>query len=89
MTSRISAFLCAAILVTGLSACSGEIKKEASYPTKPEAGTKTTAYSDEKRDTIWGKGKSGADVLFGDKKEEEWNDLDWHLKIANYCIIVC
>ncbi len=70
MTSRISAFLCATILTVGLSACSGEIKKEASYPTKPEYGTKTTVYSDDKKDTIWGKGKTGADVLFGEKKED-------------------
>lgn len=70
MTSRISTFLCAAILVTGLSACSGEIKREASYPTKPEYGNKDTVYSDEKRDTIWGKGKTGRDALFGDNKED-------------------
>ena len=70
MTSRISAFLCAAILTMTLSACSGDIKREASYPTKPEHGMEDTVYSDQKRDTIWGKGKSGRDALFGNKSED-------------------
>ena len=48
------------------AACTGPIKKEASYPTRPD-GTDKIVYSDQKRDTIWGEGKSLSDRLFGDK----------------------
>lgn len=64
--SRFSFLVIAAIL---LSACSG-IKKEASYPTRPE-GSDKIVYSDQKRDTIWGEGSSLGDRLFGGDKKED------------------
>mgnify|MGYP000860073917 CR=1 FL=1 len=46
-----------------LAGCEG-VKKEASYPTRPD-GTDKIVYSDEKRETIWGEGKSLGSKLFG------------------------
>lgn len=57
------------ILSLGLSACAEGIKKEASYPTRP-SGSDKIIYSDQKRDTIWGEGKTLGDKLFGRDKEE-------------------
>ena len=46
----------AIVLSLALGACApGAIKKEASYPTRPE-NTDKILYSDQKRDTIWGEG---------------------------------
>lgn len=57
-----------AFILVILAGCSG-IKKEASYPTRPD-GTDTILYSDQKRDTIWGEGKSLRDTFFkGDDKD--------------------
>lgn len=52
-----------------LSACAGDIKKEASYPTRPE-GTDKIAYSDKPQDTIWGEGKTLSDHLFGGAEDK-------------------
>jgi hypothetical protein len=46
-----------------LAGCEG-VKNEASYPTRPD-GTDKIVYSDEKRETIWGEGKSLGSKLFG------------------------
>jgi len=46
-----------------LAGC-GDVKKEASYPERPK-GTDKILYSDQKRDTVWGEGKSLGDRLFG------------------------
>lgn len=55
------------VLLTGLLLVAGceSVKKEAAYPTRPE-GTDKILYSNQKRDTIWGEGKSLGDRLFGD-----------------------
>jgi len=58
-----------AALTLALSGC-GEIKKEASYPT-PVEGQDKTVYSSQKRDTIWGEGRSLGDKLFGREGEDK------------------
>ncbi|MFH1159116.1 MAG: DUF3576 domain-containing protein [Pseudomonadota bacterium] len=65
-----SCFLPALVVLTVivLGSCSGPIKKEASYPTRP-SGTDKILYSDQKRDTIWGEGETIGSKLFG--KEED------------------
>lgn len=50
-----------------LGACEG-VKREASYPTRPE-GTDKIVYSDQQRETIWGEGRSLSDRLFGGEEE--------------------
>lgn len=52
------------ILALSLGACAEGIKKEASYPTRPE-GSDKIVYSDQKRDTVWGEGTTLGDKLFG------------------------
>lgn len=52
-----------------LAGCQG-VHKESSYPTRQE-GTDRIVYSDEKRETIWGGGKSLGSRLFGNDDEEE------------------
>lgn len=64
---RISRFL-VILSILVLAGCNGPIKKEASYPTRPE-GSDKIVYSDQKRDTIWGEGQSLGSKLFG--KEDE------------------
>lgn len=44
-------------------------KKEASYPTRPD-GTDKIIYSDQKRETIWGEGKSLGSRIFGSDEDE-------------------
>ncbi|HYD19447.1 MAG TPA: DUF3576 domain-containing protein [Patescibacteria group bacterium] len=61
MKMRLS--LLAATMALSLAGC-GDIKKEASYPTRPE-GTDKIVYSDQKRDTVWGEGTTLGDKLFG------------------------
>lgn len=59
------------VLGLTLAGCEG-IKKEASYPTRPEAsGSDKIVYSDEKRQTIWGEDESLTSRLFGDDKEQQ------------------
>jgi hypothetical protein len=57
--------LVAAVLLLG--ACEG-VKREASYPTRTP-GTDKILYSDQKRETVWGDGKSLGDKLFGREDE--------------------
>ena len=66
--SVISAGVMAAVLLLG--ACDGTVKKEASYPTR-EKGTDKILYSDQKRDTVWGDGKSLTDKLFGKEEDKD------------------
>ena len=51
-----------------VAGCQG-MQKEASYPTRPK-GTDKIVYSDEKRETIWGDGKSLGSKLFGSDDED-------------------
>lgn len=60
----------AAALVLLLAACGENIKREASYPTRPK-GTDQIVYSDQKAETIWGEGRTLSDRLFGTGKDEE------------------
>ncbi len=54
-----------------LSACGGDaVKKEASYPTR-EKGSDKILYSDQKRDTVWGDGKTLGDKLFGKDEDKD------------------
>ena len=63
----------ASILTAGLLAsCNGNIKSEASYPTRPE-GTDKILYSDQKQETIWGEGQTIGDKIFGRDKDSEDN----------------
>jgi hypothetical protein len=52
-----------------LAACSG-VQKEAAYPTRPE-GTDKVVYSNQRRETIWGDGKTLGSKIFGDDDEKE------------------
>jgi hypothetical protein len=53
-----------------LAGC-GEIKKEASYPTRPEGATNDKPlYSDQKPDTVWGEGQTLGSRLFGRDDDE-------------------
>lgn len=52
-----------------LAGCQG-MQKEASYPTRPK-GTDRIVYSDEKRETVWGDGKSLGSRLFGSDDDIE------------------
>ncbi len=58
------------VLVTLALAGCGDIKKEASYP-DPTEGTDKTTYSNQKRDTIWGEGRTLGDKLWGSDDEEK------------------
>lgn len=58
------------VLLLALAACGEGVKKEASYPTRPK-GTDKILYSDQKRDTVWGEGKSLGDRLFGSNDDNE------------------
>ncbi len=51
-----------------LSGCAG-VKKEASYPTRPD-GTDKILYSDQKRSTVWGEGETLGSTFFGRDKED-------------------
>lgn len=70
---RFSRFLTLTLLLIAfalpLAACAGKIKKEASYPTRPE-GTDKILYSDQKKDTIWGEGETLGSKIFGDEKDQ-------------------
>lgn len=58
------------LLAIALSGCGGgELKTEASYPTKVE-GSDKILYSDQKRETIWGDGKTLGSKLFGKDQDE-------------------
>ncbi|MDE1151503.1 MAG: DUF3576 domain-containing protein [Micavibrio sp.] len=75
MTSRFSRFsrpvlVAPLFMMLALSACSSDVKKEASYPTR-EKGTDKILYSDQKRDTVWGEGKSLGDKLFGTNDDQD------------------
>ena len=52
------------VAIISLSACAGGIKKEASYPTRPD-GTDKILYSDQKRETIWGDDTLGSKIFGG------------------------
>jgi len=60
-------------LIIAMSACSlTGIKREASYPTRPESsGSDKIVYSDDKRDTIWGEDESLASRLFNKDKDSQ------------------
>jgi predicted component of type VI protein secretion system len=60
---RHSLIALSAVLCIALAGC-GDVKKEASYPTRND-GSDKIVYSTEKRDTVWGEGKSLSDKLFG------------------------
>jgi hypothetical protein len=62
-------YIAAILLAASVSAC-GEIKKEASYPTR-YAGSDKIVYSDQKRDTIWGEGETIGSRLFGKDDDEK------------------
>ena len=47
-----------------LAACGEGVKREASYPTR-QKGSDEILYSDQKRQTVWGDGKTLGDKLFG------------------------
>ena len=53
-----------------LAGCSGDIKKEASYPTRMP-GSDKIVYSDSKRDTVWGAGKNMGSKIFGKDGTEQ------------------
>lgn len=59
-----------AVAIT-VSACSlTDIKKEASYPTRPEAsGSDKIVYSNDKKNTIWGEDESITSKLFSKDKD--------------------
>ena len=63
-----SRFLSLSLCLLVLTGCAG-MQKEASYPTRPD-GTDKIVYSDEKRETIWGEGKSLGSRLFGNGDED-------------------
>ena len=68
---RLSRFLPALVLLALLLpvACTGPIKKEASYPTRSQ-GTNDILYTDKQRDTIWGEGESLTHKIFGKESDE-------------------
>lgn len=57
------------LAMLALSGCSG-MQTKASYPTRPDGAGKII-YSDEKRETIWGEGKSLSDTFFGEEDETD------------------
>lgn len=61
--------LLSVLAVLTLAACSGPIKKEASYPDKVK-GSDLPVYSDQKRETIWGEDKSLGSVIFGKDEDQ-------------------
>ncbi len=67
MNYRVIPFLVAASLA--LAAC-GDIKKEAVYPT-PVKGSDKPSYSNQKRDTVWGEGRTLGDKLWGSDDEDK------------------
>lgn len=58
-----------AVLLLALAGC-GDVKKEASYPTRPK-GSDSIVYSDQKSDTVWGEGRTLGDKLFGREAEDK------------------
>lgn len=58
-----------AVTVLALSGCSG-MQSKASYPTRPD-GSPDIIYSDQKRETIWGDGKSLSDVFTGSDEDPQ------------------
>ena len=62
------ALVCCACLLAA-SAC-GPIDKEASYPTGKPKGSDKMAYSDDKRETIWGPDETLSSKLFGGEKDK-------------------
>ena len=67
--TRFTVLAAACVVLGALSGC-GDIKKEASYPTRPD-GTDKIVYSDQKQETVWGGGRSLSDKIFGADKEED------------------
>jgi hypothetical protein len=67
--ARLPRFAALAGVLLLLSGCAEGVKREASYPTRPE-GTDKIVYSDQKADTIWGEGRTLTDRLFGTGEEE-------------------
>lgn len=61
-------FLPALAALLLLAGCGENVKREASYPTRPKGADKIV-YSDQKRETIFGEGKSLGDKLFGSDDE--------------------
>ncbi len=57
-------FLASVVLLSGCG-----MKGEASYPTK-QPGTDAIIYSDQKPETIWGKGETFSSYFFGDKEDK-------------------
>ena len=55
--------------VLSLSACGANTKTEASYPDR-QHGSDKILYSDQKRDTVWGKGVTLGDKIFGRDKDQ-------------------
>jgi len=70
MRTAIRSLLLAATLLALGGCAAGSINKEASYPTR-ERGSDDIQYSDKKKETIWGDGKTLGDKLFGSKEEEK------------------
>lgn len=69
--SRYATLITLGISLTLLAGCEG-VKKEASYPTRPDGATNDKPlYSDQKPDTIWGEGQTLGSRLFG--RDEENN----------------
>lgn len=64
------ALIAFSLITLAVTSCGQQVKKEASYPTRPE-GSDKIVYSDQKRDTIWGEGESLGSKLFGDKEGKE------------------
>jgi len=66
------AFLTLCFSLTGILALAGcgKVASEASYPTRPKTGGDEIVYSNEKRDTIFGKEQTLGSKLFGSDKED-------------------
>ena len=59
-------FICVTLAGCGL------VETKASYPTRPEAsGSNDIVYSDQERDTIFGKGRSLSDTIFGTDEDQD------------------
>lgn len=74
---RYTILILCVILSIGVSGCSLKgIKKEASYPTRPDAGNDDKIlYSDEKADTIWGEDESIASRFFGKDNQDNGSGI--------------
>ncbi|MEZ0259869.1 MAG: DUF3576 domain-containing protein [Alphaproteobacteria bacterium] len=69
-TSRSASLIALGISLALLGACEG-VKKEASYPTRPEGATNDKPlYSDQKPDTVWGEGQTLGSRLFGSDEND-------------------